>query len=175
MQKTSLYNKISTLLDHVKDRSFDDRYDFSAYISKKKFAAFEVPTKGKVKKYCAPSTVRKSIDIAVKLGLLVNDGNGLTADGLTAARDDNSFKNILGAQIMSYLNKNRLGITRILDTIDGIQRPEFPEAETIFEEIKGDGTEIDEEEFRRLLYLLYLCDKLDRPIKYLYLRRKGAE
>jgi hypothetical protein len=175
MQKTSLYNKIQTLLVHVKDKSFSDKYDFSEYISKKKIAAFEVPTKGKAKKYCEPSTVRKAIDLAVKLGLIENAGNNLTADGLTAARNDNSFKNILGAQIISYLNENKLGITRILETIDGIQRPEFPEAETIFEEVKGDDTEIDEEEFRRLLYLLYLCDKLDRPIKYLYLRRKGAE
>jgi hypothetical protein len=171
MQNTSIYNKLFAVVSHLKAKTFANATKYAEYLHKEKLDAFEVPTKGKQKKYCGPGTIRKTISVAAKLGLIDNNSFELTSEGSAAAKSVNNFRSILGAQILGYLDDNKFGIQQVLDTIDSLEPPDLPDATTIFENGKTKETKIDEQEFRKLLYLLYLCEKLDREIKHLYFRK----
>lgn len=171
MQKTSIYNKLFAVVSHLKASNSTTATEYSEYLHRKKLDAFEVPTKGKKKAYCEPATIRKTISLAVKFGLIENDSFELTSDGVAAAKSNSSFKNMLSSQIVGYLEEKQFGIDQILEAIESITLPDLTEAATIFEKGKTAETKIEEPEFRKLLYLLYLCERLDREVKHLYFRK----
>jgi hypothetical protein len=177
MQRNSIYNKLRVILSSLRRRKFADTHSLAVFLEKEKLDEFEVPTKGSRRIYCEAATIRKTIGLSIRLKLISEDGEcALTTDGASATHDEASFKNILAARIVTYLGEKDFGIQRILETIDKIAFPDLPEADLIYERGKTPDTQLDEDEFRRLLYLLALCDKLDRQAKYLYLRkRKKAE
>jgi hypothetical protein len=179
---TSIYSKMRAVLANLKRKKFTDIYELSEYVASQKLDAFEVPTSGGGQpKFCSPAAVRKTIRFAMRLklvGEMKEEGEAgcfLTSDGVTAARNEASFANILGSQVITFLNEKGLGIQRIHDIIGKIEPPDVPDADTIFAKGKSGSTGLDEDEFRRILYLLYLCEKLDRRPKYLYFKMRRAD
>lgn len=171
MQKTSLYNKLHAVVSHLRSSHTNHAVEYSEFLRKARLEAFEVPSKNKTKQYCEPSTIRKTISLATKLGLIDAETFQLTSEGTNAARSATTFKNILAAQLLEYLDSKRFSITRILESIDSITPPKLPDAPTIFDDGKTEHTTIDEPEFRKILYLLHLCDRLDREVRHLYFRK----
>jgi hypothetical protein len=171
MQQTSLYNKLYDVVSNFKPNRFANATLYAEYLHNKELDAFEMPGKGKKKVYCKPETIRKTISLATKFGLVNNSPFELTNEGLASAKSPNSFKNVLAAQIIWYLDQKKFGIQQILDAIDHVRPPDLTEVSTIYDKGKTTNTDIDEPEFRKLLYLLYLCDRLAREIKHLYFRK----
>lgn len=171
MQRTSLYNKLYEVVSNLKPGRFGNATLYSEHLHKQHLDAFEMPSKTKKKEYCKPGTIRKTISLATKFGLISPDPFELTSEGTTSAKSASSFKNVLASQIIGYLDNKKFSIQQILDAIDSIHPPDLPEVSTIFEAGKTKDSEVDEPEFRKILYLFHLCDRLDREVKHLYFRK----
>ncbi len=148
MQRTSLYNKLYEVVSNLKPGRFGNATLYSEHLHKQHLDAFEMPSKTKKKEYCKPGTIRKTISLATKFGLISPDPFELTSEGTTSAKSASSFKNVLASQIIGYLDNKKFSIQQILDAIDSIHPPDLPEVSTIFEAGKTKDSEVDEPEFQ---------------------------
>jgi hypothetical protein len=175
----STYAKIFDVLTSLSDGNPRDIFELSQEIHEEKLESFAIWRRGEgsdrpLKSYCSPSSIRRVIRLVYALELIRIDENRRTCYiqpiGRNALKGDN-YPVQLGAQLIKYMRET-IGITleELERIIKSIKHPKVADSYTIYQSIASQrGMQVSEEEFRRLLYLLQRCGKLEASIRKIYM------
>ena len=124
------------------------------------------------KTYCSEAAIRRLIRYSAQLELVSIKNQrlcGLSRIGANAIKGEN-FSSQLGAQLVKFLRDHlSLPFDDLVKHINSVKPPKVPDSDTLFQTISSKrALDISQEEFRRLLYLLQRCDKLDAKVRKIY-------
>ena len=174
----SNYSKIFDILSFLESTGPINIFDLSRRIHDEQVESFTIwrrsPTSSQPSKsFCSPASIRRLIRFLDFIELIEIDNNRICKNGQagTNALKGENYPVQLSAQLMKYMRVvANLSFEELESIIDGIDHPQIADYETLFDHAKKQGLTLSDNEFRRLLYLLQRCGKLQANIKKIYLK-----
>ena len=172
------YDRLHVLLREVQRNASratpQNRHSFVRSIVNRKLPQFTIQRNrnGKlVEDSISDKAVERLLELLAELRLArlpEADGIEITTRGEEALEGEN-FANSVSVATFQLLSNDGVNRQTLLDNIDGIQPPNFADADTIHARLDPDVKEqLDLERFRGLLYLLACAGSIQREIKVFY-------
>jgi hypothetical protein len=179
----STYSKIFDLLSYIRNGNPRDIFELSQEIHDNEIESFAIwrKTEGSnrsQKSFCSPSSIRRLIRFVNILGFIRIEENKRNCRILAIGKNALSGENYsvqLGAQLVKYM-REYIGISleELERVITSLRSPKIADSATLYQIfLTRRSITITEEEFRRLLYLLERCDKIDASVRKIYQAQAG--
>lgn len=173
----SLYRKIILAIDEARKEEADNIYDLVENVSKRghlDFTYFKSSAHGKARPTpCKSESVKRVINMSVKLGLIDNRTAKLTPRGLQAANSPERFEPILRESVIEMLSGMNTPIYEIQKVItEVLSKPEkgiLPTWDVICDQLDIAMDRRGKEAFHRCLSLLSVCKGIKYSRKKIYL------
>lgn len=167
MQKNSTYFKIKEILRTAENYSSDiSSFEETLQNNNDSFIYYKRVNDRVIEEPCSRKSIRKNVAFCIDLGLINNyETCALTNNGQEALEPE-KFDSVLRRCILEYFEANNLSWPTIENTINRI---DYPTPLHVFRQL---SPTINEDIFRRCLYLLSLCGKNEgQNILHEYIRK----
>lgn len=167
------FRRINLILEYANKRpSWDSKDELSETIRQKKLLEFKVKGDGTDQEdFMKTKTISRLIDLIVDLEFIENiddnPGIRITERGVKSLKSTDDYKLQLKSSLKSHLDRKKISIAEINDTIKKIQLPDVPDIATIYAKL-SDSKRITEKELRTIMFMYSLADGITRNTKVIY-------
>lgn len=167
------FRRINLILENANKRtSWDSKDELSETIRHKKLYEFKVKGDGTDQEdFMKTKTISRLIDLIVDLDFIENiddtPGIRITERGVKSLKSTDDYKLQLKSSLKSHLDRKKISISEINDTIKKIQLPDVPDIATIYAKLP-DSKRITEKELRTLMFMYALAEGIKRNTKVIY-------
>lgn len=169
------YDRIRLILEQAARRStWQSPSALATELRQRKLSAFRMRGDGStIDHYMREDSVQGLVRLCIDMGLINQSAQGvltLSARSTTALNSEDAFARQIRSSVLSLLENHFLPLEAIRAIIAGIELPDVPDANTIYDRAQSrtPKSDLSADLLRRVLFLLYHAEGLNREIKVYY-------
>lgn len=169
------YDRIMAILQQASRRdTWVSVTELASNLRQRRLSAFRIRGDGtSIEHFIQQSSMESLLRLCIDLDLLEQDMEGsikVPGRSLTAIESEEAFARQIRSSVKSYLQNHSAPLETILSVIAKIKLPDVPDAKTIYESFEKltPKPNLNEDDLRKVLFLLALADGLARKVRVHY-------
>ena len=169
------YDRIQAILQQASRRdTWISIGDLASNIRQRRLKAFRIRGDGtSIDHFIQQTSIESLLRLCVDLDLIEQNKDNsikIPEKSLSAIETEEAFSMQIRSSVKSYLQNHLAPLENILSVIAKIKLPDVPDAKTIYESLEKQNPKpnLNEDDLRKVLFLLAQADGLERKVKVHY-------